>query len=119
MPVRRENGKYYVVGERKHWKDMLLPSEIDFVERILKGSVKDLSYDDSNLWHELHERVDAEGWTGWRLVNGEVKGLSLVEIDKVHEAPIQIKWDDYKKKRAGPLAPLLEEFVHEPDGWES
>jgi hypothetical protein len=118
MPVRRENGKYYVVGERKHWKDMLNQAEVDFIEHILKGNGKELPYDQSQLWHEIHERIDAEGWTGWRLVNGEVKGLSLVPIDREHEELV-IDWDDYKKKKPGPLAPLLDEFVHEDEAWQS
>ena len=118
MPVRREKGRYFVVGERRHWRDMLSKAEIAFVERVLKGNGKDLPYDESQKWHELHEHVDTEGWSGWRLVNSQVKGLSLVAMDSVHETPLEIQWDDYKKKKPGPLEPLLDGFVHE-EGWQS
>jgi hypothetical protein len=109
-----------VRAPRKHWKEILTEDEIAFIRKRLEGpDVVVLPPDDSATWQEIHQKVKSEGWMGWRFISKEIKGISLIPIDKVHEETTEIDWKDYKKGTPVPPAPLLEEFVHEPEAWEA
>ena len=113
VPGYSHEGKT-VPTKRKHWREILTEGEVVFVETTLKEKKKHMSHEESKIWEEVHKKVPREGWDGWRLVGNEVKGISRIPIDTVHQEPLELRPREPAKK--GPLSGTLDgmgEFVHE------
>jgi hypothetical protein len=120
-------GGYAITG-RPHWTAILGDTGRAFVRDLLKRMIEHekkhngkslvLTKQESEMWHKYSQACNDEGWTMFYFnKHDDLMCASIIRLDFFHEEPVEMK--PREKQKPGPLAPMLDGFVHEPgDRWE-